>query len=183
MDHDHILINRILQGDHQAFKDLVVAHERLIYHILNGLLKDDKEAVDDLFQEVLIKVYNRLPSFQQKSKLSTWIGRITYNHCFNHLRRERRRPETNSLEDLNEVQIMDERIFDAPIDETAQLYKAIEKMPDQFRLILTLYHLDNLNYQEIGEVLKIAEGTVKSRLFRARKVLKDLLLKLDEHGG
>ncbi len=183
MAQEQELIDRTIRGDHQAFAQLVKLHERLIFHVLYGLVKNDQEEIDDLFQEVLIKVYHRLPSFRGKSKLSTWIGKIAYHHGLNHLRRERRKPETQSLEDLDETHMKEELSGFNSSDATTYLLKAIEMLPDQYRLILTLFHLDNLDYQEIGEVLRIAEGTVKSRLFRARKLLKEVLREIEDYEG
>lgn len=177
------LIDRTIGGDHQAFAQLVKLHERLIFHILYGLTKDDQQEIDDLFQEVLIKIYHRLPSFRGKSKLSTWIGKIAYHHGLNYLRRARRKPETQSLEGLDETYLKEEITSFNASDASAHLLKAVEALPNQYRLILTLFHLDNLDYQEIGEVLRVAEGTVKSQLFRARKLLKEVLEKIEHDEG
>ena len=170
------LIQRILSGDYRAFEELITQYERLIRHIIGGLVKQDAD-IDDLVQDILVKVYQRLPSFRHQSKLSTWIGKITYNHCLNYLRRERRKPSFNDFPDFEENVLADNNYEEKPNQQDAHaiLHQAIEKLPEPYRLTLNLFHLENMNYDEISEILDIPQGTIKSRLFRARKVLKEIL--------
>ncbi len=174
------LIDDILAGNTNGYQTFIEHYQRLVCHIVFRMVanKSDRE---DLCQEVFIKAYQNLASFQFKSKVSTWLATIAYNSCINHLSKRK----VLLFDDL----VTDEKSLDgftadhiSPYDYTAdgdifsRLQKEIEKLPIQYRTILTLYHLDEMSYAEIGEIMRLPEGTVKSYLFRARKCLKELLL-------
>ncbi len=172
---DHALVSRIIAGDKQAFRLLIDRHERLVAHMV-GRLIDSKEDREELCQDVFLKVYGKIGEFNFQSKLSTWVATIAYRMGINHLRKKRIElsdiPEDESftahfissddphesMED-NEIEVM--------------TLKLIDQLPAHYKTILTLYHVDQMNYNEIGEVTGLPEGTVKNYLFRARKLLKE----------
>jgi len=128
--------------------------------------------------------YPGLPEFGQfkfESKLSTWIARIAYNRCINYLEKKKT-PLVDDLspaEEFIETQPDDSFMpdtFTEHQDRSFRLQMEIKKLPVQFRTILTLFHLDELKYNEIAEIMGLPEGTVKSYLFRARKLLKEKLM-------
>ena len=143
---------------------------------------------DELGQEIFIKIYQNLHSFQFQSKLSTWIGRIAYNACLNHLRKKRIPLYDDQIanedeKDKNIASINDVKSLNFLPDESLNqsqlssfLNHEINKLPFQYRKIISLFHLDNLSIKEISEIMNLPEGTVKSYLFRSRKILKDRLL-------
>ena len=172
---EHI-IAKILAGDINAFQHIITEYQRLVSHIVFRMIKKAADR-EDISQEIFIKVYQNLSSFKFESKLSTWIARIAYNQCLNYQDKKK----VSLYDDLTP----DEESFDkssgeneSPEESTEQLdisnrvQVEIEKMPIQFRTILTLYHLDEMSYKEIAEIMEMPEGTVKSYLFRARKLLK-----------
>jgi len=172
-------IERILAGDRVAFKTLVEDYQRLVSHIVFRMVsvKEDRE---DICQDVFLRIYQNLGDFRSESKLSTWISRIAYNACLNHLEKRKLVP----LEELSLPEQSVESFLEKsrrPDEITGEkemgmlLENEISRMPVNFRTILTLYHLDEMSYAQIAEVMGMPEGTVKSYLFRARKLLKERL--------
>jgi len=135
---------------------------------------------EDLCQDVFLKVYKNLSKFRFDSKLSTWIARIAYNGCINFLEKKK----VPLYDDLDDSEQSVERFTDNEFrpdditegrDISSRLRGEIEKLPIKYRTIITLYHLDEMSYNEIADVMDLPEGTVKSYLFRARKLLKQRL--------
>lgn len=178
MEGDRPLIDRALQGDRQAYELLIRRHERLVGHILfrMGLRYDEMQ---DLSQEIFIRVCLRLDSFRGDSKLSTWIASVAYRQGINYLKRHRKQSFLN--EDVGKLELAGPAGDpSAPMeaeDNRMLLHRAMERLPPAYRTVLSLYHLEEFSYQEIQEITGMPEGTVKNYLFRARKMLKDVLEK------
>lgn len=128
-----------------------------------------------------MKIYQNLSSFRSESKLSTWIAKIAYNTCINYSEK-RKLPLWDDLPSQAQTpgSLQDRGgqpdCFTEEKEITIHLHSEIEKLPVHFRTILTLYHLDGMSYDEIGKITGMPEGTVKSYLFRARRLLKERLL-------
>jgi RNA polymerase sigma factor (sigma-70 family) len=179
MNEDALIVSRILKGDMQAFKALVQQHQRLVVHMV-GRLINDKQDVEDVCQEVFLKVYQKLSGFSFQSKLSTWIATIAYRTAVNYLKKKNRM----MMDDIEEAGLeakyavesdTPERLFERK-NLHIFIHQEIEKLPLQYRIVLTLYHLEGMQYAEIEEITGMPEGTVKNYLFRARKLLKDRLM-------
>lgn len=171
---DRVLVSRVLGGDMQAFRALVKKHERLVAHMVGRLIKRDEDR-EEICQDVFMRVYEKLGEFGFQSQLSTWIATIAYRHAINHLRKKK-----VLLTDLPEhesamaVFVSHERADElAEQDIEGYVLKLIDALPVQYKAVLTLYHLDQKNYAEIGEITGMPEGTVKNYLFRARQLLKE----------
>src|SRR6267154_4459654 len=172
---DRALVSRIMSGDKQAFRLLIKQHERLVAHMVSRLIDRDEDR-EELCQDVFLRVYEKISEFNFQSKLSTWIATIAYRHAINHLRKKK-----IEIVDLPEDEKFAERfIADENPMETVEegemealVMKMIEKLPPQYKAVLTLYHLEDLNYAEIGEATGMPEGTVKNYLFRGRQLLKE----------
>ena len=180
MKNDKLLIKKILAGNNRAFQSLIEEYQRLVSHIVFKMINKEEDK-EDICQDVFIKVYQNLSMFMFESKLSTWIGRIAYNTCINHLAKKKAplfndlSPEGISLDSFSDNNITPEK-FTEDRDISSHLQTEISNMPAKFRTLLTLYHLDEMSYNEIGEIMGLPEGTVKSYLFRARKLLKERLM-------
>lgn len=141
-----------------------------------GRLVNSPEDLEEICQDVFLKVYERISEFNFQSKLSTWIATIAYRHAINHLRKQKIEladfPEDERFE---ERFVSDENLIESIEDNEMEsvVMKLIEKLPAQYRVVLTLYHLEDMNYAEIGEATGMPEGTVKNYLFRARQLLKE----------
>jgi RNA polymerase sigma-70 factor (ECF subfamily) len=175
MTDDKTLVTRILSGDTQAFMVLIRQHERLVAHMVGRLIKNEEDR-EELCQDVFLRVHAKLGEFNFQSRLSTWIATIAYRYAINHMRKKRMLfsdiPEDEAftkrfVEESNPETIIEERDLDQI------MLKLVDELPAQYKLVLTLYHLEGMSYPEIGEVTKMPEGTVKNYLFRARNLLKD----------
>jgi len=180
MDNDRRLIDDILAGRRKAFESLVESYKRLVSHVVFRMVTNETDR-EDLCQDVFIKVYQNLARFREQSKLSTWIARIAYNTCLNHLEKKR----VPLYEDcMPGGETLDSCAGDwsGPEEWTesrhtsVRICEEIDRLPVRYGLILSLYHLQDMSYAEIGGILCMPAGTVKSYLFRARKLLKEKIL-------
>lgn len=185
MNEDQALVLRITRGDMQAFRMLIQRHQRLVAHMI-GRLIDNAEDREELCQDVFLKVHEKLSEFNFQSKLSTWIATIAYRHAINHLRKNR-----IEVSDIPEEESFTAHFIatDNPGEKVEEdnlnewVLRFIGQLPVQYRAVLTMYHLDDMTYPEIGVATGMPEGTVKSYLFRARAMVKEKVMKyLGENG-
>ena len=169
------IINKILSGETDAFRFIIDDHRKLVMHIVFRMVNNPADR-EDLSQEVFVKVFQNLKRFKFQSKLSTWIGTIAYNHCVNYLEKmkvalyEDVRPEGETIDDFGEQEASPLKSAETR-DIATRLQREIQRLPIHYRTILTLYHVDEMSYKEIGEITGLPEGTVKNYLFRARKII------------
>jgi len=179
MQNEKETIERILNGDLNSFKIIVSQHETLVIGMIRRIIKDQND-IDDLCQEVFIKVFKSLHSFKYQSKISTWIGQIAFNTAVNHVKKVSGKKhviiDLNAFENSYQASDNPESLL-VQKSTSAYIQEEVAKLPLPYRTILTLYHLQELSYIEIGEITGLPDGTVKSYLFRARKLLKDKLAK------
>lgn len=177
------IIEKVLGGDANAFEELVLRYEKTVYNLALRMV-GDRDDDFDMTQEAFIKAYGSLSSFRGDSKFSVWIYRITTNVCLDFLRSKSRKQQVSlTVSDDDEDAQLD--IPDPKADPEQQLIKKIsmqsveeglKTLPDKQRQILVMRELGGMSYAEIGKALSIEEGTVKSRIFRARKRLCIFLL-------
>jgi RNA polymerase sigma-70 factor (ECF subfamily) len=168
-------VARLREGDASALREVVLAFEERITSVVAGMLRD-RDAVEDVVQETFVKAFYRIASFQGDSGLYTWLYRVAVNLAKDHVKRHARRPavaldesgaqgaslagtETPALE---RVEQRERRLA---------VRAAIAALPPKFRAVLVLREIEGLRYDEIAAVLAISQGTVESRLFRARRRL------------
>jgi RNA polymerase sigma-70 factor (ECF subfamily) len=172
------IVARILKGDFRAFELLVKQYEKLVFFVVNRLVQhlQDKE---DICQDVFIKVHQSLAKFQFQSKLSTWIARIAYLTAVDHVKKSKSERQADYPENIDHYHFTDDspEVELVRKDTTAYVNVLIEQMPLNYRTVLTLYHLNEFSCAEIEQITGIPEGTVKSYLFRARKLLKEKIEK------
>ncbi len=178
---DGELVQQILNGNNNAFRYLVSSYQGLVLHIVGRIMQQHDE-VEDICQEVFIKVFKTLKRFRGESKLSTWIAKIAYNTAITHLRKKQRLGEVSYDEQpLIIGHKKDESLNQHTIEkEEAKKYllQLIETLPVNYRTVLTLFHLEEFSYKEIEEITGMPEGTIKSYLSRARKILKGKIEKI-----
>ena len=177
------IIRSVLRGNVNDFEKLVTAYEKNVYNIALKMVGDPEDAAD-MTQETFIKAYRALSGFRGDSKFSSWLYRIASNVCLDFLRSRSRHPQVS----LSTVDEDDRATFELPDmrqNPEEQLMKklgmeavrrGLEQLPEQQRQILVLRELGGLSYAELAQTLGLEEGTVKSRIFRARKRLCALLL-------
>ena len=181
MTEEKRLVKDILEGNREAYRLFIQKYNRLVNHVIFKMISGEADR-EDISQEVFVKAYRNLPNFKFDSKISTWLARITYNTCLNYLEKKQiplyqdvvageADIEENPGYELNPDQ------FTVSRNLAVKLCREIDELPVSYGLILSLYHLQEMTYREISEILSMPEGTVKSYLFRARKLLKDRLEK------
>jgi RNA polymerase sigma-70 factor (ECF subfamily) len=179
------LVAACREGDARAFERLVTLHEGMVFNLAARLLGDAEEA-RDLSQEVFLQVYRQLGRFEGRSALRTWIYRIVVNQCRNRQRfwRRRRRERSVRLESLSAAQQPREADRRGPFEQARlreraeRLQQALARLSFEHRAVLLLRELEALSCEEIAAALDLPEGTVKSRLSRAREALRQELLPL-----
>ena len=179
-DREAALVQRCAVGDESASAELVAEHQRTVVQLATNLLGDREEALD-LSQEVFLRVFRTIHRFRGQSALRTWIYRIVVNQARNRHRfwRRRHRDEQTSLDQhvavhgdvLRGTEPAPDRVL-AQKELAAQLQRALERLPFEQRTAIVLREVDGLSYEEIAFSLKLAVGTVKSRLTRARRALR-----------
>ena len=182
-EEESAIIAKVLDGDADAFEPLVVAHQSFVYNIALKMLSNPDDAFD-ISQEAFIKAYRSLKDFKGESSFSSWLYRITANMCLDFMRRNKKRKAASIVylddeDDSKELELPDTR-FD-PVTELERkelrgaINDALNLLPEDQRSILLLRELNGMSYAEISEALKLEQGTVKSRLSRARARLAKIL--------
>lgn len=169
-------IHRVLQGDTGAFKFLVEKYQNMVYTLALKITRHKEEA-EDAAQEIFVKCYRGLRSYDGRAAFSTWLYRITYNHCVDVMKKHNRQ-WTEKWDDIGEVAETESHSFDEKIDlqEIKILLKdAILRLSPNDQVIVTLYYYDGLSLRDIAEVMGIRENNVKIRLYRIRSRLQQLL--------
>jgi RNA polymerase sigma-70 factor (ECF subfamily) len=169
---DQTLVAETLAGRGEAFGMLVERYDRAVYHLAYRTLHDSEEA-RDVAQEAFFKAFRSLKTFRPGAKFSTWIFSITYHACCDRLGR-RKRYSSEELPDRADPGAGPEQAAIAG-DEALRLRAAIARLPEKYRSVITLYHLQSRQYDEIAQVLEIPIGTVKTHLFRAKEQLRRIL--------
>jgi RNA polymerase sigma-70 factor, ECF subfamily len=169
---DQTLVSQTLAGHGEAFGTLVERYDRAVYHLAYRTLRDSEEA-RDVAQEAFFKAFRSLKTFRPGAKFSTWIFSITYHACCDRLGR-RKRYSSEELPDRADPGAGPEQEAIAG-DEARRLRAAIARLPEKYRSVITLYHLQSRQYEEIAQVLEIPIGTVKTHLFRAKEQLRRML--------
>ena len=184
-EREQAVIRQILDGDVNAFEELMAAYEKNVYNLALRTVNDREDAAD-MAQEAFIKAYQSLSSFRGDSKFSVWLYRIVSNVCLDFLRRRNRRSTVSLSVEDDEGEEAQLDIPDESFSPEAQLERRLTReavqrglsgLPPDSRQILLLREIQGLSYEEIARVLDLEVGTVKSRLFRARKKLCAFLLK------
>jgi len=187
MNEDDALITAFKTGDHAAFQALVLKYEQRVYNHCLRMVNDEVES-DDLAQEVFLKVFRKIRNYEHTYSFYTWLYRITVNCCIDYLRRKRRHIQGVSLsggplaepgdagrehEIPDRTFVPDETLLNQELHDVLQA--AIGQLSEKLRTIIILKEVEGFSYEEITQVLGCSRGTVKSRLFRARERLKELL--------
>lgn len=174
-------IEAILAGDSREFSVLVDTYKNVVFTVALRMLKNREEA-EEVAQDTFIKVYRSLRKFKGDSKLSTWIYRIAYNTCLDRLKKNGRDRKNVAIDEIEgfEIKNIDNALDGMVKSERAELIRnCIKRLSPKDATLLTLFYLEEKNLNELGEILKMGESSVKVGLFRARgrlaKILKQYL--------
>lgn len=179
---EQVWISQAAAGDPQAFAHLVERYEKTVYHQALRLVGNQEDAAD-VAQEVFWKAWRALPTFRGASSFSTWLYRLTDNACLDLLRREKKRRGDTSLEEESGLSLAQQLPHPGPSpqeqlevgEQMSALEQGLAQLSQEHRRVLVLRELNGLSYREIGDILGLSEGTVKSRLARARLALANYL--------
>ena len=179
---DDVLITLVQSGDEGAFRLLVDRHKERVRNLIYSIL-NDTSVVDDLAQEVFIRVYEGLPRFRFESSFYTWVYRIAVNKCRDEMRKKKMRKFFSLhvlMESSNEE--LQSKITVHPDNSGAEelIAKGLQQLPEKFRIQIVLKDIDGFSYEEMAKIMHCEIGTVKSRLSRARAMLRIILAPLLE---
>ena len=182
MTSEEMLIKRAKSGDEQAFAEIVKLYEKTVYNSALYISQNREDAFD-ISQEVFLKLWRALPSYRGDASLKTWIAAITKNSAIDYVRaRNQKSAASLTLDgDEKEADIIDQSISSNPQKSLEQkeraeaVRKAVKALDEPIRQTLILREFHNLSYAEIADILKISEGTVKSRISRGREQVKEFL--------
>lgn len=178
------LVTRAKAGDDEAFAQLMRDNEKRIYNLTLRMTGNPEDAMD-LAQETFLNAWRGLKFFKGDSAFSTWVYRLASNACIDHLRRQKRRQDIDlpmpvNEEDDSTPDIPDGRFQPEQEMERLELRRAVvqglEQLSDEHRQVLVMREINGLSYQEIGDILALEAGTVKSRIARARISLRKILV-------
>ena len=168
---DRIAVERCLKGDLEAFAGLIERYEKPVFNAIFHLVKNHEDA-RELCQQVFMKVYERLSSYDVGRKFFSWVYRIAMNESINHMKS---RHEWEPLsETVAEPRPNPAEAYEAA-DRSRTVQSALLALDVKYRAVVILRHFLGLSYREVADVLNLPEKTVKSRLFTAREILRDLL--------
>jgi RNA polymerase sigma-70 factor, ECF subfamily len=179
---DAELVARALARDETAVRAIIRANNRRLYRLARGILRNDGEA-EDVVQETYVRAFTHLAEFRGESSLSTWLSRIAMNEALGRLRRERPSVELSSLpQGALEAQIIQFPLMSAADDPEKTMAQreiqhvvegAIDELPEPFRIVFITRVVEGMNVEETAEILDLKPETVKTRLHRARTMLRD----------
>lgn len=182
MDEDR-LISLLVEGQEEAFSILIKRYQGRLLSIAYGITLDREES-QEIVQEVFLKVFQKISTFKRQSSLSTWLHRITVNQCLNWRRKWKRRArwQHQSIDDdeaFHAPELASEENGPETLFRKTEFQKAFKEklrsLPEDARAVFTLKEIEGLSYEEIARIMKIKKGTVSSRLFYARKKIKESL--------
>jgi len=182
-EQEKVIIQKVIDGDNNAFEDLVIANQKNVYNLALKMTRNEDDALD-ISQEAFVKAYQQLKNFRGDSRFSVWLYRMTYNLCIDFLRKK---PKSNVVpltyeDDSGEstpLEIPDLR--DLPEDNAIRsetrktIAEGINELADDHREVLVMREITGMSYEEMATTLNVSIGTVKSRLARARMKLVEFL--------
>jgi RNA polymerase sigma-70 factor (ECF subfamily) len=185
MEHgEQLLLEKAKSGDVAAFEELIEAYQKKVFNLALRIIGNYDDAAD-LAQETFVRIFKAISNFKEQSSFSTWVYRITTNVCLDEIRKRKNKKVVSIDEDIHmddgdmKRQVISE---DPGPDEAAEraevrrvVNNAINRLPEDQRVVITLRDLHGMSYEEIAKILDLPGGTVKSRINRARLALKNVL--------
>ncbi len=168
------IITQIKNGDEQAFAELIEQYKLPIYKTAKSILKDEDD-VCDAIQDTALSIYKNIPNLKNEEYFKTWVIRITINKCYDILKKHKLNNEKmlKAQEDVSELHTN----FDNNVILQTDLQRTLELLEEDLKIVTVLYYYNDLSISEIADILNIPKGTVKSRVFRAREKLYEILSK------
>lgn len=168
------LVKRCLNGEQDAFSEIISRYKKLIYSVVYNMLMD-KEEINDVAQEVFIRIYKSLSSYNPEYKFSTWSVKIATNLCLD-IRRKKKidaLPIDDALGVSSDIDTPEDKFIAR--ERSAIIRKAVDELPEKYRIPIILFHQNELSYEEMSKVLNEPMTIIKNRLYRARLMLREKL--------
>lgn len=181
MQEESRLIERVLAGERQAYVQFVEAYKRLVYAMVARVIDIEVDR-EDVCQEIFVKAFDKLHTFDGRSKVSTWLASMSYRHALNH-RRKHYKHQLSDIEDVKNAAVFGNSSGTADVEKKdlkELVMQFISQLPEKYQMAVTLFHQQEMDYKEIESITGWPEGTVKSYLFRGRKLLKEKIRTLYE---
>jgi RNA polymerase sigma factor (sigma-70 family) len=174
---DAELVERVQKGETRCFAELLSRHQDQVFSLALRFVRGERDA-EDISQEAFLRAYRGLEEFRRDSKFSTWLYRITWNLCADWLRRNRKPGRTtmaiDDASDLPDGRVeLEQRLLAEEEKEKVRL--ALDGLDDKYRAVLVLHYYQRMSYDQVAAVLEVPMKTVETRLYRARKLLRESL--------
>jgi len=166
------IVDRCVQGDQKAFFEIYKLYSKAMFNICYRIL-GEQEVAEDVLQEAFVNAFQHIRSYQRKASFGAWLKKIVVNKAISHVRKQQL--EMVELDDGMEIKHEDDVDDIDLIMKVDTIREAIQKLPNGFRVVFSLYLLEGYDHKEISEILGISESTSKSQYNRAKKKLKEIL--------
>ncbi|WP_303850877.1 sigma-70 family RNA polymerase sigma factor [Seleniivibrio woodruffii] len=177
---DTAIIEKVLDGDSQAFEMLILKYQSKLFATSMNVVKN-RELAEDIVQEAFMKGFMKLDSLKNREQFYPWLKRIALNIALNHFEKEKRvmdveteDDETSFFENIGSGESPEELTLKEELHRYVRNY--VDSLPDKLRVVIVLREVEDMSYEEIAEMMNIPLGTVRSRLFNARQIIKDRLI-------
>ena len=177
---DSAIIEKVLAGDAQSFEMLILKYQSRLFATVLNVVKD-RELAEDIVQEAYMKGFEKLDTLKNHEQFYPWLKRIALNLALNHFERAKRvmdveseEDETSFFERIPDGESPEELLVKEELKRYVRLF--VEALPDKLRVVVILREIEDMSYEEISEMMNIPIGTVRSRLFNARQMIKDRLI-------
>ncbi len=177
---DTAIIEKVLDGDSQAFEMLILKYQSKLFATSMNVVKN-RELAEDIVQEAFMKGFMKLDSLKNREQFYPWLKRIALNIALNHFEKEKRvmdveteDDETSFFENIGSGESPEELTLKEELHRYVRSY--VDSLPDKLRVVIVLREVEDMSYEEIAEMMNIPLGTVRSRLFNARQIIKDRLI-------
>jgi RNA polymerase sigma-70 factor (ECF subfamily) len=177
IDEDHLIVSQVISGQKELFRLLVKRHEQAVYGMGLSFFRNAEDA-SDFTQEVFLKVFRSLPRFEGRSRFSTWLYKIAYNTAVNGIKRRREYRSFAEDDCISDDDSPERKMLRAAAREA--ILGAISDLPERYRICVDLFFFYDRSYQEIETITGYPVNTIKSHVFRAKKLLREKLQGITE---
>ncbi|MDR1443897.1 MAG: sigma-70 family RNA polymerase sigma factor [Treponema sp.] len=176
---DFFIAGRVVAGEKDLFRYLVTRHQKAVYGMGRSFFRN-REDVSDFVQEVFLKVYRSLPRFEGRSRFSTWLYTIAYNTAVNEINRHKEYQSLAENDEAVDGDTPERKLVRSTLKDA--VLEALGELPERYRICVDMYFFYGRSYQEIGAITGFPVNTIKSHVFRAKKLLRDKLEGIAEGG-
>lgn len=181
---DKNFVKKLKSGDKKAFEELFIEYKNMVYTIVDRMIYN-KDKVEDITADIFLKIYKNIYQFDERSKLSTWMYRIAYNHCLDYISKLKKdplasyKPLDNIGGRLPDVEQSTPEELVLKGEKEKALYAIVDSLPEKYRMVVNFYYFEGTSYKDISEIMGVPIGTVKTYLFRAKLWLKKKLEQME----